>query len=258
MAGIVAGRDGPAGLHGVAPLAKLLPIQVMELQHGILIGTTATLLAGIDRALDPNGDGNLSDHADVILAPVAEPFAAFGASPETIAAEGAERAGAVLVAAAGNDGPTGARFGTIATPGASPGWLAVGASDGRAALPRVGVTFDDRRRRQRARTTCRWPARCPRSAASQMPLVLPAGPTTSDPLRAPADIVAGTDEDDFIIDGTSIVKGKAVLLPRDGAMITQRASPPARRAPRRSCSTATAACPKARSASTTASSSRSS
>ena len=104
MAGIVVGRDGPAGLHGVAPLATLLPIQVLELQHGDLVGTTATLLAGIDRALDPNGDGNLSDHADVILAPVAEPFAAFGASPETIAAEGAERAGAVLVAAAGNDG----------------------------------------------------------------------------------------------------------------------------------------------------------
>ena len=79
----------------------------MELQHGDLIGTTATLLAGIDRALDPNGDGNLSDHADVILAPVAEPFAAFGASAETVAAEGAERAGAVLVAAAGNDGATG-------------------------------------------------------------------------------------------------------------------------------------------------------
>ena len=95
------------------------------------MGTTATLLAGIDRALDPNGDGNLSDHADVILAPVAEPFAAFGASAETVAAEGVERAGAVLVAAAGNDGPTGGRFGTIASPAASPGWLAVGASDGR-------------------------------------------------------------------------------------------------------------------------------
>ena len=51
---------------------------------------------------------------------------------------------------------------------------------------------------------------------SQMPLVLPAGPTHSDPAGAPADVVAGTDEDDFDRDGTSIVKGKAVLLPRDG------------------------------------------
>ena len=94
----------------------------------------------------------------MILAPVAEPFAAFGASPETVAAEGAERAGAVLVAAAGNDGSTGARFGTVATPGASPGWLAVGASDGRSRCRAVGVTLttdgvDDEL------TTCRWPAR---------------------------------------------------------------------------------------------------
>jgi subtilisin family serine protease len=222
MAGIVAGRDGPAGLHGVAPLSTLLPIQVLELQHGALSGTTATLLAGVDRALDPNGDGNLSDHADVILAPVAEPFAAFGASPETVAAEGAERAGAVLVAAAGNDGETGARFGTIATPGASPGWLAVGASDGRTALPRVGVTFTTDGADDELHDMPLAGALTPVSG-SQMPLVLPAGPTASDPQRAPADIVPGTDEDDFVIDGTSIVKGKAVLLPRDGAMITRRA-----------------------------------
>ena len=222
MAGIVVGRDGPGGLHGVAPLATLLPIQVMELQHGDLIGTTATLLAGIDRALDPNGDGNLSDHADVILAPVAEPFASFGASPETIAAEGAERAGTVLVAAAGNDGSTDARFGTVATPGASPGWLAVGASDGRVALPRVGVTLTTDGVDDEFADMPLAGALSPVSG-EQMPLVLPAGPTDSDPVRAPADIVAGTDEDDFIVDGTSIVKGKAVLLPRDGAMIVQRA-----------------------------------
>jgi subtilisin family serine protease len=222
MAGIVVGRDGPAGLHGVAPLATLLPIQVLELQHGDLIGTTATLLAGLDRALDPNGDGNLSDRADVILAPVAEPFAAFGASAETIAAEGAERAGAVLVAAAGNDGPTGARFGTVATPGASPGWLAVGASDGRVALPRVGVTLTTAGVDNQIADMPLAGSVTPASGA-QMPLVLPAGPTDSDPLRAPADIVGGTDEDDFIVDGTSIVKGRAVLLPRDGAMIVQRA-----------------------------------
>ncbi len=223
MAGIVVGRDGPAGLHGVAPLATLRPIQVMELQHGDLSGTTATLLAGIDRALDPNGDGDLADHADVILAPVAEPFAAFAASPETIAAEGAERAGAVLVAAAGNDGSTGSRFGTVASPGASPGWLAVGAADGRVALPRVGVTLTtdgvDNELGDMPLAGAPTPA-----SGSQMPLVLPAGPTDSDPARAPADIVAGTDEDDFIVDGTSIVKDKAVLLPRDGAMILERAA----------------------------------
>ena len=223
MAGIVVGQDGPEGLHGVAPQAELLPIQVMELQHGDLIGTTATLLAGIDRALDPNGDGNLSDHADVILAPVAEPFAAFGASAETVAAEGAERAGAVLVAAAGNDGSTGGRWGTVASPAASPGWLAVGASDGRVQLPKVGVTLTTDQVDTELGDAPLAGALAPVSGI-QMPLVLPFGPTASDMQRAPADIAAGTEEDDFTVDGTSIVKGKAVLLPRDGALISERAA----------------------------------
>ncbi|MDX6564548.1 MAG: hypothetical protein QOE10_210, partial [Gaiellales bacterium] len=75
MAGIIAGSGGPAGLGGVAPGAKILPVQVMAMDRGVLVGTTSSLLAGIDRALDPNGDGNLSDHAGVIVAPVSEPFA---------------------------------------------------------------------------------------------------------------------------------------------------------------------------------------
>jgi minor extracellular serine protease Vpr len=223
MAGIVTGRDGPAGLHGVAPDATLESIQVLELQHGDLMGTTATLLAGIDRALDPNGDGNLSDRADVILAPVAEPFAAFGASAETVAAQGAERAGAVLVAAAGNDGPTGGRFGTVASPAASPDWLAVGASDGRPSLPSVNVTLTTDGAGVELDTMPLAGALTPVGGAT-LPLVLPAGPTESDPARAPADVAAGTEEGDYIVDGTSLVKGKAVLLPRDGAMISRRAA----------------------------------
>jgi hypothetical protein len=140
MAGIVAGSGGRRPARRRAG-GTLLPIQILEMQHGDLMGTTATLLAGLDRALDPNGDGNLSDHANVILAPVAEPFAGFGASAETVASENVERLGAVLVAAAGNDGPTDARFGTIASPAASPGWLAVGATDGRPKLPRANLTL---------------------------------------------------------------------------------------------------------------------
>ena len=217
---------GRAGLHGVAPAASLVPIQVLEMQQGALMGTTATLLAGIDRALDPNGDGNLSDHADVILAPLAEPFAAFGASAETVAAQGVERARrACSSRRPGNDGATGGRFGTIASPAASPGWLAVGASDGRA------DAADGRRRARhqrhpdgRRRRAAAGRARRPKSD-TPLPLVLPAGPTKSDGARAPADVVAGTDEGDFrATDGTSLVSGKAVLLPRDGAPIAQRAA----------------------------------
>jgi minor extracellular serine protease Vpr len=224
MAGIVSGRGGPTGLHGVAPGAALVPIQVLEMQQGALMGTTATLLAGLDRALDPNGDGNLSDHANVILAPLAEPFAAFGASAETVAAQGVERAGAVLVAAAGNDGATGGRFGTIASPAASPGWLAVGASDGRSSLPTVNVALGTDGIQKGVDNVPLLGALSPKSD-TPIPLALPAGPTQSDGARAPADVVAGSDEGDFrATDGTSLVSGKAVLLPRDGAPIAQRAA----------------------------------
>src|SRR5215203_2105955 len=62
LAGIVVGRGGPAGLHGVAPGASLLPIRVAGWQPDAE-GTYAVyarsdqLIAGLDRAVDPNGDG---------------------------------------------------------------------------------------------------------------------------------------------------------------------------------------------------------
>ena len=162
----------------------------------------------------------------MILAPVAEPFAAFGASAETIAAEGVERAGAVLVAAAGNDGSTGGRFGTIASPAASPGWLAVGASDGRAELPTRRRHARDRRRRRRASTTCRCVgALSPQERHAARRSCCP--PARRSPTRARARPTSSraTDEGDFrATDGTSLVSGKAVLLPRDGAPIAQRAA----------------------------------
>ena len=130
----------------------------------------------------------------------------------------------MLVAAAGNDGATGGRFGTIASPAASPGWLAVGASDGRSALPTVDVALGTNGIQTGVDAVPLLGALSPKSD-TPMPLVLPAGPTKSDGARAPADVVAGTDEGDFrATDGTSLVSGKAVLLPRDGAPIAQRAA----------------------------------
>ena len=151
-----------------------------------LMGTTATLLAGLDRALDPNGDGNLSDHADVILAPVAEPFAAFGASAETVAARGRR---ARRRACSSRPPATTARPARASAPSprpaASPGWLAVGASDGRPALPERGVDPHDRRRRQHELDDVPLAGALTPVGGSQMPLVLPAGPTASDSARAP-------------------------------------------------------------------------
>ena len=222
MAGIAVGQGGPAGLHGVSQ-AKLMPIQVLELQHGELMGTTATLLAGIDRALDPNGDGDLTDRAAVLLAPVAEPLAAFADSAESDAARGVEAAGSVFVSAAGNDGPTMARFGTVATPAASPFVLAVGASDGRAALPRVAVKV---RIGAIERTVDAAPLAGELAPAADVatPIVRITGPTRSDPARVVGAAVSGGVEGDFrAVDGSSLVQGKAVLVERDGQSLLAKA-----------------------------------
>src|SRR5262249_12896550 len=61
MAGVLVGSGGPDGLRGVAPRARVLPIQVLGLRNRSLVGTTGSLLAGLDRALDPNGDGSFKD-----------------------------------------------------------------------------------------------------------------------------------------------------------------------------------------------------
>ena len=66
LAGLVAGSGGPAGLHGVAPGASILPIRVAGWQPdatgGVSVyGRTDQVLAGLEVAVDPNGDGDTHD-----------------------------------------------------------------------------------------------------------------------------------------------------------------------------------------------------
>ena len=66
LAGLVAGVRGPAGLHGVAPGASLLPIRVAGWQPdadgGVSVyGRTDQVLAGLEAAVDPNADGDAHD-----------------------------------------------------------------------------------------------------------------------------------------------------------------------------------------------------
>ena len=117
MAGLVA---------AVAPGAKIVPIRVVGWQQGkdgsfALTGRGDQLIAGLERAVDPNGDGAVTDGATVALAPLVEPFAAFTDSPESRAVEGATRLGTLVVASAGNDGSSGVGFGSIGAPGRSRG-----------------------------------------------------------------------------------------------------------------------------------------
>ncbi len=129
-------------LAGVVAAAgeRVLPIRVASLratgQSVEAAATTDTLLAGLERAVDPNGDGDTSDHVPVVLSGVNSPYAGFANSPEAQAVEGAAGLGTLVVAPAGNEGAAKAG-GTIGSPAGAPDAVAVGALAGPEAAPRV-------------------------------------------------------------------------------------------------------------------------
>jgi subtilisin family serine protease len=143
MAGLLVGS---APLAGVAPGATVLPIRVLApaLDGDVLgsAGRSDVLLEGLERAVDPDGDGDVEDAADVALAAVVEPYASFADAPEARAVAGAAGLGTLVVAAAGNDGPAGDGFGTIGAPGGAPAALTVGAADARPETLAVSVSVN--------------------------------------------------------------------------------------------------------------------
>ena len=146
LAGILVGAGGPGGLHGVAPGATVLPIRIAGWQPSadgrqLVYARSDQLIAGLDRAVDPNGDGDAHDAVRVALVGVAEPYAAFTDSPEARAVQGALDLNTLVVAPAGNDGGAGPSFGSIAGPAGGAGALAVGATDARSSVPRVRVVL---------------------------------------------------------------------------------------------------------------------
>ena len=102
---------------------------------------TDQLIAGLERAVDPDGDGNAHDAARIALVGFAEPYAAFADSPASRAVKGALALDTVVVAPAGNDGPAGPVYGSISGPGGAPAALTVGAADLRAEVEQVRVTL---------------------------------------------------------------------------------------------------------------------
>jgi subtilisin family serine protease len=148
LAGLLVGSGGPGALAGVAPGATLLPIRVAGWQRDAsarwaVYARTDQLLAGLERAVDPNGDGDAHDAARIALAGVAEPFAGFADGPLARAAAGALRLDTLVVAPAGNDGPVGPGYGSIAGPGGAPAALTVGALDLRQRYGEVRVVLRD-------------------------------------------------------------------------------------------------------------------
>ncbi|HEY1563557.1 MAG TPA: S8 family serine peptidase [Gaiellaceae bacterium] len=87
-------RIGP----GMAPQAKLYAYKVFGCQ-----GSTDLIAAAIDRAADPNGDGNTSDHVGVINMSLGSDFTS-PQEADSVAANSASKLGISVVVAAGNGG----------------------------------------------------------------------------------------------------------------------------------------------------------
>jgi subtilisin family serine protease len=144
LAGLVAGSRGPAGIHGVAPRASVLPIRVAgwqpDAEGGVSVyGRSDQLLAGLEAAVDPDADGDAHDAARIALVGVVEPFASFSDAPLARAARGALALGTLVVAPAGNDGAAGPGYGSVAAPGGTSGALGVAAIDSRRRSPTAHV-----------------------------------------------------------------------------------------------------------------------
>lgn len=104
---------------GVAPKAKLYALKIFGCDGG-----TEMLSAAVERASDPNEDGNFDDRLDVVNASLGTAYSLSSQFNET-ALENLAKAGTLFVAAAGNEGQN---FYDVASPGTTPSVLSVAAS----------------------------------------------------------------------------------------------------------------------------------
>jgi Subtilase family len=211
LAGLVAGVRGPDGLQGVAQGASLLPIRVAGWQpdaHGgvSVYGRTDQIIAGLEAAVDPNGDGDAHDGVRIALIGVVEPFSSFRDGPLARAGRGALALDTLVVAPSGNDGPAGPSFGSIAAPAGTSGVLGVSASDSRGRSPTVHVLL---RAGLRVLTSGETPL-----AGAVGPDDVVTAPVVALPRRQVVAVTSGSALDPlFDRDGYSRVAGSAVLLP---------------------------------------------
>ncbi len=205
LAGIIAGTEGPDGLHGIAPGASILPVRVGGWQPNAeggysVYSRTDQLLAGLEAAVDPNDDGDVLDAARIALIGMVEPYAAFADGPLPRAIAGAADLDLLTIVPAGNDGRAGPGYGSVAGPGGAVDALTVGAADGRLAAPTVRVHV-------RAGLRVLYEEDVPLGGAPTETVT--AGVTVLDRRTASRGIQAL-----FTDGGVSTVAGRAVLLPR--------------------------------------------
>ncbi len=123
--------------------ARVRVVRVSGLVDGEEAARTDTLLAGLERTVDPDRDGDTSDHDRTALIGVSAPYAGFADDPEVVAVQAAKRFGTTVVAPAGEDGKARGAYGTIGSPAASTGALAVGALSSPRAVARAAVRVGD-------------------------------------------------------------------------------------------------------------------
>ena len=119
---------------GVAPEASIYALRVFGCS-----GTSNVIEAALEWAVDPNGDGDFSDHLDVVNLSLASRFGAAD-DPTAEAADFAAQVGVVVVASAGNDGDVAFINGSPATADTAISVAAIW--DGDDTFPALGLRID--------------------------------------------------------------------------------------------------------------------
>lgn len=215
MAGLVLGSPE---LRGFAPdrIPRLRAYRVVadEVVDGRTqaLARTDRVLAAMDRAADPDNNGDLSDHSSVILLGMAGAGGSGGASPLEQAARSADEIGTVVVAPAGNSGPgvlTG--MGTVGAPATSTSVLTVG-----------GLSASTTPRTANVRMS--GPGA---TTFSNVPLLGPTPPDGSHRIVVLASgdgVNSGADVRDYTdAAGQSRVQGAVVVVGRGGGTLQQKA-----------------------------------
>ncbi|HEY2386777.1 MAG TPA: S8 family serine peptidase [Candidatus Binatia bacterium] len=117
---VAATAAGDGLLVGVAPDAHIYAYKVLNSGGS---GSDSTIIAGIERATDPDDDGDTSDHVDVISMSLGG--GGDEDDPLSLAVDAATAVGVLSVIAAGNS----AHYFTIGSPGTARTALTVGATD---------------------------------------------------------------------------------------------------------------------------------
>lgn len=129
MAGLVLGSPALDDVP-LAQTPRLLAYRVVAEEQvdgrTVPLARSDRVISAVEAAVDPNGDGDTSDRADVILLGLADAYAGGGWSPVAAALTAATQAGSVAVVPAGNDGPTYSRVGSLGAPAQDESVITVG------------------------------------------------------------------------------------------------------------------------------------